>query len=101
LDIVLVVEVEVDQHTLLGQLLLKDAVVEVAVHHPVSLLGVDLRVRVEHMELGVVLLVQTVKDLLQVEVVEVEVVLVDLLLIHHQLMLHFIGQVIHLLLMVV
>ena len=100
LDTVLVVEVEVDQHTLLEQVLLKDVEVEVVVPHLVSLLGVDLPVRVDHMETGVVLLVQIVKDLLQVEVVEVEVVLADLLLIHHQLMLLGIGHNIHLMVVV-
>ena len=95
LDIVLVVVVEVDQHTFLEQLLLKDAVVEVVDQIMDIHLGVVLLVRVEHMETGVVLLVQIVKDLLQVEVVEVEVVLVDLLLIHHHLMLLGTGHNIH------
>ena len=92
----LVVEVEVDQHTFLGQLLLKDVVVEVVDQIMVFLLGGVVQDRaILHMETGVVLLVQTVKDLLQVEVVEVEVVLVEELLIHHQLMLLGIGHNIH------
>ena len=72
LDILLVVVVEVDQHTLMEHLLLKD----LAVVEEVQIMDIHLGVGVldqhpHHMETGVVLLVQPVKDLLQVEVVEV------------------------------